>query len=244
LDEADRLLDPSFSSELQVILGALPKAKQTLLFSATMTSEINSLEFDGKKPFIHTCGYETVEDCLQQYIFIPSTVRQVYLIYLLLNHLKDKTMFLFCSKPKTCEVLRLVLKEFDIKSTSLHSHMTQNERLSSLAKFKSGIVPVLISTDVGSRGLDIPTVQVVINYELPADPADYVHRIGRTARAGKHGFALSFITEKDIEIIKTIEAKIDKTLTEYPVSENKALELINQVNMAQREAMMVRISLT
>jgi ATP-dependent RNA helicase DDX49/DBP8 len=82
-------------------------------------------------------------------------------------------------------------------------------------------------------------VEAVINYELPADPADYVHRIGRTARAGKKGFALSFITEKDLEIIKNIESKISKTLTEFKVSENKVLELINQVNMAQREAMMV-----
>jgi ATP-dependent RNA helicase DDX49/DBP8 len=153
LDEADRLLNQSFENDLKAITKVLPTKKQTLLFSATMTKEIEAIEFDQQKPFIYSLseGYETVDNCTQEYLFIPSTVRLVYLVYLLLNQLKGKSIFLFCSKPKTCEVLRLTLKGLDIRSTALHSQMSQNERLSSLAKFKSNIVPILISTDVGSR---------------------------------------------------------------------------------------------
>ena len=116
--------------------------------------------------------------------------------------------------------------------------MSQSDRTGSLAKFKSGIVPILISTDVGSRGLDIPTVQVVINYQLPADPADYVHRIGRTARAGKGGLSISIVTERDIEIVQTIEAKIGKQMQEYGVPENPVLEMLDDVNVAKRAASM------
>ena len=100
-----------------------------------------------------------------------------------------------------------MLKELGVRSTALHSQMSQQERLSSIAKFKGGIVKILISTDVGSRGLDIPTVSVVINYQIPADPTDYIHRIGRTARAGRGGMALSVICERDIELVHNIESK-------------------------------------
>lgn len=85
-------------------------------------------------------------------------------------------------------------------------------------------------------GLDIPTVQVVLNYELPADPTDYIHRIGRTARAGRNGLSISFITERDLEIIETIESKIGKKMDEFPIPENDVLELLDTVNMAKRTA--------
>lgn len=139
---------------------------------------------------------------------LPAAIREVYFVHLLLSDLSEKTTIVFASKPRTCEILRVMLKEFGIRSTALHSEMSQNNRLGSLAKFKTGIVPILICTDVGSRGLDIPTVQVVFNYELPADPTDYVHRIGRTARAGRGGLSISFVTERDLEIVHNIEASV------------------------------------
>jgi ATP-dependent RNA helicase DDX49/DBP8 len=208
LDEADRLLDNTFTQDLETILGNLPSKRQTLLFSATMTEEIENLEFKSQKPYVYSCArFDTNESCEQKYLFIPSTVREVYLSYLLLNDLEKKTVIIFASKPRTCEILRIMLKEQGVRSTCLHSHMSQNDRLGSLAKFKGGIVPILICTDVGSRGLDIPQVQVVINYQLPADPTDYIHRIGRTARAGRGGLSISVVTERDVEIVKTIESK-------------------------------------
>ena len=249
LDEADRLITDNFSEDLGIILQGLPKTRQTLLFSATMTPEVEALEFAGnKKPFKYSCAsrFDTVDLLNQKYIFIPSQVREVYLSFLLLNDFADKTVIIFANKPRTCEIIRLMFKEQGIRSTALHSQMSQNDRIGSIAKFKGGIVPILICTDVGSRGLDIPTVSVVINYQIPADPTDYIHRIGRTARAGRGGLALSIICERDIELIQNIESKtgifqqltIEKKMEEYPVSENKVLELMGKVGMAKKQAAM------
>ena len=154
LDEADRMLDDNFANDLEVILGKLPLKRQNLLFTATMTPEIQSLQFSAtSKPQVFTTNehYDTVDKLDQRYIFIPSTVRDTYLAYLLMNDFSDKTIIIFTGKCKTAESLRLLLKELGIRSTALHSKMSQNDRLGSLAKFKSDVVKILIATDVGSR---------------------------------------------------------------------------------------------
>ena len=117
---------------------------------------------------------------------------------------------IFCSKPRTAAYLTLLLKSLLIRSTSLHSRLTQRERLSSLSLFRASVVPVLISTDVGSRGLDIEEVAMVINWDLPNEPEEYVHRVGRTARAGRGGIAVSFVTERDEDRILKIEERISE----------------------------------
>ena len=117
---------------------------------------------------------------------------------------------IFCSKPRTAAYLTLLLKSLLIRSTALHSRLTQRERLSSLSLFRASVVPVLISTDVGSRGLDIEEVAMVINWDLPNEPEEYVHRVGRTARAGRGGIAVSFVTERDEERILKIEERISE----------------------------------
>ncbi|KAJ3296004.1 hypothetical protein HK104_002085 [Borealophlyctis nickersoniae] len=261
LDEADRLLDDTFADDLAVILGEMPKKRQTLLFSATMTPEIEALQFSAdSKPFVYHCNtrfashcsflirfqalrrvgyrFDTVEKLDQRYLFIPSTVRDAYLTHLLRDAFDGKTMIIFTSKCRTCEHLRIMLRELGLRSTALHAQMSQNDRLGSLAKFKSGIVPILLATDVGSRGLDIPTVQVVLNYELPADATDYIHRVGRTARAGRGGLSLSMVTERDINILLNIEGKINKKMEEFKVPENEVLEILNEVALAKRVASM------
>jgi ATP-dependent RNA helicase DDX49/DBP8 len=154
---------------------------------------------------------------------------------------------------RTAELLRLMFKELDIRSTCLHSNMSQRERLASIAKFRSNIVPILITTDVGSRGLDIPTVQLVINYDVPADCRDYIHRIGRTARAGRGGLALTMMSEMDIELMLAIEKKIGKKLVDFNtisteagtnvsskelVKEKDVLALLTEVGSAKRIASM------
>ncbi|KAJ1340781.1 hypothetical protein BSLG_004875 [Batrachochytrium salamandrivorans] len=233
MDEADRLLDDTFNDDLEVILNELPVKRQTLLFSATISDEIKALQLSSK-----TTPYSTVEKLDQQFILVSSSVRDAYLSHIIREILVGKTMIIFASKCRTCEMLRIMLKELGLKSTALHAQMPQNDRLGSLAKFKSGIVPILISTDVGSRGLDIPTVQVVINYELPADAADYIHRVGRTARAGRGGLSLSLVSERDINIVLNIEKKTKKKMSEYSVVENDVLEILDEVNLAKRIAKM------
>ena len=126
---------------------------------------------------------------------------------------------------------------FDV--AALHSQLSQQDRIIALARFKGGQLPILISTDVGSRGLDIPGVEVVLNYDVPLDARDYVHRIGRTARAGRSGFALTLMTEMDVELVENIENKIGKQLEEFgEPSEEKVLEKLNKVSEAKRAASM------
>jgi ATP-dependent RNA helicase DDX49/DBP8 len=123
--------------------------------------------------------------------------------------------------------------------------MTQTERVASLAKFKSNVVDILLTTDVGSRGLDIPKVKLVMNYDIPACATDYIHRVGRTARAGKGGMALSVVCERDVDLILNIESKIKKTLLKYDDIKDDdvcKLEFLNEVNVSKREALMVRCS--
>jgi len=115
---------------------------------------------------------------------------------------------IFCARPRSAAYLTYLLKSLGIRSTALHSRLTQRERLTSLSLFRSSVVPVLISTDVGSRGLDIEEVALVINWDVPSEPEEYTHRVGRTARKGRGGMAVTFVTERDEEKVLKIEARI------------------------------------
>ncbi|KAJ6509873.1 ATP-dependent rRNA helicase RRP3 [Mycena vitilis] len=282
LDEADRLLSPTFAPELSHLFGVLPKDRQTCLFTATLTPSIEDLAAasprPGKdKPFVYrmTESVETVATLKQHYILVPSHVREMYLFHLLCNppestvHLrrappeltkssrKPKTKkekkkptdedeppeqppptIIFCARPRTAAFLTNLLKTLSIRSTALHSRLTQRERLSSLALFRSFVVPVLISTDVGARGLDIEDVAIVVNWDLPNEPEEYTHRVGRTARAGRGGVAISFVTERDEERILKIEERINTRLEEMNLPEARVLEKLNVVATAKRLANM------
>ncbi|TFK28793.1 DEAD-domain-containing protein [Coprinopsis marcescibilis] len=145
---------------------------------------------------------------------------------------------IFCAKTRTAAYLTSLLKALGIRSAALHSRLTQRDRLSSLSLFRASVVPVLISTDVGSRGLDIEDVAMVINWDLPNEPEEYTHRVGRTARAGKGGVAISFVTERDEERVLKIEKRINTKLEEMPLAEDKVLEKLNAVSTAKRLANM------
>ncbi|KAJ6539286.1 P-loop containing nucleoside triphosphate hydrolase protein [Mycena capillaripes] len=278
LDEADRLLSPTFAPELSHLFGVLPKDRQTCLFTATLTPSIEALAAapprPGKdKPFVHrmTQSVETVDTLKQHYILVPSHVREMYLFHLLCNppestvHLRrappepkkssrkpkkkqptdedeapeqPPPTIIFCARPRTAAFLTNLLKTLSIRSTALHSRLTQRERLSSLSLFRSFVVPVLISTDVGARGLDIEDVAIVINWDLPNEPEEYTHRVGRTARAGRGGVAISFVTERDEERILKIEERINTRLEEMSLPEARVLEKLNAVATAKRLANM------
>lgn len=282
LDEADRLLTSTFNAELGYLFNALPKERQTCLFTATLTPSIESLAEaaprPGKsKPFVHrmTESIETVATLKQHYILVPSHVREVYLFWLL-RHPPESTIplrrappepvkkarkapskkgtkkksnedeeivqppptIIFCSTTKSAAYLTLLLKELGIRTTALHSRLSQRERLSSLQLFRASVVPVLVSTDVGARGLDIEDVAMVVNWDLPAEPEEYTHRVGRTARAGKGGVAISFVTERDEERVLKIENRIHTTLSEMTLKEEDVLEKLNAVSTAKRVANM------
>lgn len=139
---------------------------------------------------------------------------------------------------RSCHLLSLLLEELDQEAAALHSLKSQNLRLSALHRFKSGQVPILLATDVASRGLDIPTVDLVINYDIPQFPRDYVHRVGRTARAGRGGLAISFVTQDDITLIQEIEAVLGRQLDKFDCKENDVLSDITKVYKARRVASM------
>lgn len=245
LDEADRLLAPSFAKELGTLISSMPTTRQTLLFTATMTDAILALRDKppaaGKeKPFVHLSEemISTPATLTQRYLFIPSTVRDLYLFYLL-THVptllsirsafkrKSDTDYpereplcqaiVFISRCKSAQHLSHTLTELDIANAPLHSHLTQRERLASLSAFRASSVPLLIATDVGARGLDIPEVDLVINWDLPREPDDYVHRVGRTARAGKSGTAVSIVCEGDVDLLKAIEDRVGEYCNLLPL---------------------------
>ena len=128
-----------------------------------------------------------------------------------------------------------MLRKVEFKCAGLHSVMSQKERLSSLARFRSGLVKILVATDVASRGLDIPLVQLVINYNVPASPKDYVHRVGRTARAGRGGMSLTLLTQFDIDRLKAIESFIHVQMKEFETNEEDAVKLLKPISIIRRE---------
>ncbi|KAF5728184.1 DEAD-box ATP-dependent RNA helicase 36 [Tripterygium wilfordii] len=243
LDEADRVLDVGFEEELRAVFQCLPKNRQTLLFSATMTSDLQTLlELSANKAYFYEAyeGFKTVDTLKQQYIFIPKNVKDVYLVHVLskMEKMGIRSAMIFVSTCRSCHLLSLVLEELHQEVAALHSFKSQSLRLSALHRFKSGQVSILLATDVASRGLDIPTVDLVINYDIPRYPRDYIHRVGRTARAGRGGLAVSFITQNDINLIHEIEAVLGKELEKYECNENEVLSDITKVYKAKRVATM------
>jgi len=220
-----------------------------------------------KERHLLTRRFSTVTNLKQRYLFIPSQIRDCYLHYLLLHppDLIDAALrldqgvesrpskqvtpdlqakhipstIIFAQRCATAHLLHLLLKTLDIPSVPLHSHLTQPQRLQSLARFRAGDVSVLVTTDVGSRGLDIPTVAMVINWDCPRRADDYVHRVGRTARAGRGGLAITVITERDVDLVKGIEDEISVKLEELILPESEVLESLNTVSVARRLATMV-----
>ncbi|RZC62351.1 hypothetical protein C5167_024137 [Papaver somniferum] len=242
LDDADRVLDVGFEKELSAILQYLPKDRQTLLFSATMTENLQTLlEVSAKKAYFYEQyeGFKTVESLKQQYVFVPKNVKDVYLLYILSKmDMGVRSAIIFVSTCRSCHLLSLLLEELEQPAVGLHSHKSQALRLSALHRFKSGQTPILLAADVASRGLDIPTVDLVINYDIPRYARDYIHRVGRTARAGRGGLAVSFVTQNDVDLIHGGEAFVGKQLDKFECKENDVLADITKVYKAKRIATM------
>ncbi|PHH67540.1 hypothetical protein CDD82_1376 [Ophiocordyceps australis] len=227
LDEADRLLHAagpgSMLPDVEQCLSALPPSalRQTLLFTATMTPEVRALKDmppkPGKRP-VFVCQVDTqmlaVPTTLEQtHVQIPVTHKEHYLhVFLLTQGNKDKTAIVFCNRTATAELLHHLLGLLGHRITSLHSKLAQRQRMDNLARFRASAARILVATDVAARGLDIPEVSLVINYDLPRDPDDYIHRVGRTARAGRKGEAASFVGQRDVELVLAIEKRVGRQL--------------------------------
>lgn len=245
LDEADKLLTQTFEEPLAEILQALPKTRQTLLFSATITKSIERLRQklsrgDASKELVLLDANpkeEPVQNITQQYIFVPRTVQACYLHYLLRTHFPEESCIVFASTIDNCQLLTTMLEFLGFSVTGLHSLHSQRHRQACLNKFRAGRSRILVATDVAGRGLDIPKVAVVINVGLPLDPDDYVHRAGRTARAGRPGLVVSLMTEMDVAKVHAIEARIGVQLELRPgCKEDEAIKLLSKTTKARQRA--------
>ncbi|XVF77870.1 hypothetical protein PTKIN_Ptkin14bG0081900 [Pterospermum kingtungense] len=222
LDEADRLLNEDFEKALDDILNVIPRDRHTYLFSATMTKKIEAAS-----------KYSTVDTLKQQYRFIPAKYKDCYLVYIL-TEMSGCTSMVFTRTCDATRVLSFILRNLNIRAIPISGQMSQSKRLGALNKFKSGECNVLICTDVASRGLDIPSVDMVINYDIPTNSKDYIHRVGRTARAGRSGVAISLVNQYELEWYLQIEKLIGKKLPEYPAQEEEVLLLSESVTEAKR----------
>lgn len=258
LDEADRLLasgQGSMLPDVETCLSAVPVSseRQTLLFTATLTAEVRALKSmpptKGKDPVfvteISTENHGNIPPTLKQtYLKVPMTHREAFLHVLLSTEANlSKPAIIFCNHTKTADLLERLLRRLGHRTTSLHSLLPQSERTANLARFRAAAARVLVATDVASRGLDIPAVSLVINYDVPRNPDDYVHRVGRTARAGRAGEAVTLVGQRDVELVLAIEERVGRQMEEW-AEEGVSIEgrvtrtgALKEVGSAKREAM-------
>uniref|UniRef100_A0A336M312 RNA helicase n=1 Tax=Culicoides sonorensis TaxID=179676 RepID=A0A336M312_CULSO len=238
MDEADRILNMDFEVELDKILRVIPNERRTLLFSATMTKKVAKLQRASLQDPVKvevSNKFQTVEKLQQYYIFIPLKYKDVYLTHII-NELSGNSFMVFCSTCNNTVRTALMLRALGLAAIPLHGQMSQNKRLAALEKFKQKNRSILISTDVASRGLDIPHVDVVLNFDIPTHSKDYIHRVGRTARAGRSGKAITFVTQYDVELYQRIEHLLGKQMPLYPTEEDEVMLLQSRVAEAQRTA--------
>ena len=214
LDEADRMLDMGFMPDLKRILALLPKQRQNLMFSATFSNEIKKLadDFLTNPVLVEVARSNATNDnVMQQVYLLAQSDKQAFLTQLLLKD-DAQQVIVFTKTKVTASRLSRALQKEGIAADAIHGDKSQKERIEALDAFKVGKITVLVATDVAARGLDISDLPMVINYEIPGTPEDYVHRIGRTGRAGASGIAISFVSEDEEEYLANIEKLIKKTL--------------------------------
>jgi ATP-dependent RNA helicase RhlE len=219
LDEADRMLDIGFFDDLMKIISHLPKSRQTLMFSATMAPKIRSLakEILNNPSEISTAIAKPVEGVLQA-VYLAHEEQKIPLIISLIADKPDyQSILVFSSTKKKVSDIVHSLKRRGEAAEGISSDLEQKDREAVLSRFKAREVRTLIATDVLSRGIDIKDINLIINYDVPQDAEDYVHRVGRTARADKTGVAITLVNEQDMFKLHRIEELIESTILKLPV---------------------------
>lgn len=220
LDEADRMLDMGFSDDILQIVKQLPKERQTILFSATMPREIANLA--------HSIMHNPVEvkiavskpaENIMQGVYLCNEVDKMFILMSVFSETPPQRVILFAKSKKDVKDLAVQLKRKGYNCRAMHSDLDQKERDDVMNAFKARQVDVLVATDIVSRGIDIDDITMVVNFDSPRDPEDYVHRIGRTARAGREGRAITLVSHRDRPALRNIERLLEKEIPRLPLPE-------------------------
>ncbi|PWU97877.1 putative ATP-dependent DEAD/H RNA helicase [Trypanosoma cruzi] len=268
LDEADRLTSDDIETDVEEVVRLLPPARperRVLLFTATLEQRLTRVEEGGWllrlgiTPVAQhlevfatntvtavaddngaiTESYAVADSLKQRYLFIPNMVKLAYLVASIRAAGTKQSTIVFTNSCMRCEVVRLTLQLLGFPVCSLNSVISQKHRVDNLATFKLGIARILVATDIASRGLDIPAVGLVLHYDVPKQVSTYLHRVGRTARAGREGLSVAFVTEYDVNLVRRLERKMDCTMTLWKakgVNEKEVLKLLDEVSAAKVQA--------
>ena len=221
LDEADRMLDMGFLDDIKIIIGYLPKKRQTILFSATMPSNIRKLANEiANNPVQINIAISKPADGIIQQAYVLYDNQKEPLIRNILKNPDYLSAIIFSATKENVKLLEKTLRAVDGSVKAFHSDLEQSEREEIMREFKGKKLRVLIGTDILSRGIDVDGISLIVNYDAPGDPEDYIHRIGRTARASKAGVAITFVNQRDQMKFSHIEALMGYEVTKMPLPAN------------------------
>ena len=220
LDEADKMVEMGFIEDIRDILEHTPEYRQVLLFGATISSEIDSLKQQYMHdPVVAQAESQVKEDLLEQFYYNVEPQQKFSLLVHLLKKEEVGRVIIFCSARSTVEILTRNLRDQDIRAEMIHGKLSQNRRLQVIEEFNHGKISLLVASAVAARGLDIKDVTHVFNYDLSRDPQEYIHRIGRTARAGESGKAITLLTHRDYDAFRDILNRFRVNVAELPVED-------------------------
>ncbi|MBX9667714.1 MAG: DEAD/DEAH box helicase [Candidatus Obscuribacterales bacterium] len=229
LDEADRLLDMGFMPQVRRIVSKLSKERQTLMFSATINMQVQTIarDFLNDPATVRVNNNQLEPKEIDQRVYRVHEFSKDELLAKLITDLATTSVIVFTKTKRKATWVKARLIDANVQAEEIHGDITQSQREKTLARYRKGAFRVLVATDVAARGLDIPDISHVINYDLPESPEDYVHRIGRTGRAGRSGMAVSFVSDEQLFLMRDIEKMIGRRLEpNLSAAASKAVGLI------------------